>query len=249
MSRPCKRRRICAMPGCGQFGPMGPMGNAMPAVVMTLDEYEAVRLIDLEGLTQEQCARQMNVARTTAQAVYGSARAKLAECLVNGRELRIAGGQYELCDGTAECGRCCGRRNQYSRSGGRTMTIAVTYENGQVYQHFGHTECFKLYQVQDGRVTGSSVADTNGSGHGALAGFLSAHGVDTLLCGGIGGGARNALEQAGIALYGGGSGEADKAVEDFLAGRLAFDPEAVCAHHGEHHDGGCGEHGCGHHEA
>ena len=78
------------------------------------------------------------------------------------------------------------------------MKIAVTYENGQVFQHFGHTEQFKLYTVENGQITDSQVVDTNGSGHGALATFLKAHGVDTLICGGIGGGARTALAQAGI---------------------------------------------------
>ncbi|MEG1430073.1 MAG: DUF134 domain-containing protein [Oscillospiraceae bacterium] len=109
MSRPCKRRRICALPNCQSFGPKG--GNPVrQIIVMTLDEFESVRLIDLEGMTQEQCALRMNVARTTAQAIYNSARVKLAECLVDGKELNIAGGDYILCDGDAEqrgCGHHC----------------------------------------------------------------------------------------------------------------------------------------------
>ncbi|WOC31971.1 MULTISPECIES: DUF134 domain-containing protein [Caproicibacterium] len=112
MPRPCKRRRICALPGCGRFGPKDAEAPQKPAITMTLDEFEAVRLIDLKGMTQEQCAAQMNVARTTAQAIYNSARIKLAECLVNQRELTIQGGEYVLCDGSAQnCG-CthCGRR-------------------------------------------------------------------------------------------------------------------------------------------
>lgn len=126
--------------------------------------------------------------------------------------------------------------------------IAVTYENGQVFGHFGHTEQFKLYDVADGAVTASEVVSTNGSGHGALAGFLAGRGVDTLICGGIGGGARTALAQAGIALYPGAAGSADDAVAALLAGTLAYDPDTVCAHH-EHHGEGhsCGEHGCGGH--
>ena len=123
------------------------------------------------------------------------------------------------------------------------MKIAVTYENGQVFQHFGHTEQFKLYEV----------VDTNGSGHGALAGFLREYGVDVLICGGIGGGARNALAQAGIQLYPGASGDADGQVEALLAGRLRYDPDTVCAHHdhgeghdcGHHHDHDCGHGSCG----
>ena len=89
------------------------------------------------------------------------------------------------------------------------MKIAVTYENGQIFQHFGHTEQFKLYEAVDGKITHAKVVDTNGSGHGALAGFLMQHGVDTLVCGGIGGGAQAALAEAGIKLYGGVSGDAD----------------------------------------
>ena len=111
------------------------------------------------------------------------------------------------------------------------MKIAVTYENGQVFQHFGHCEQFKLYDVQDGQVVSSQVVSAIGSGHGALAGFLQQHQVDTLICGGIGGGARTALAEAGIQLYPGVSGDADSKVADLLAGKLAFDPDTQCSHH------------------
>ena len=127
------------------------------------------------------------------------------------------------------------------------MKLAVTYENGQVFQHFGHTEQFKLYEVEDGKVVSAQVVDTNGSGHGALAGFLAAQGVEALICGGIGGGARNALAQAGIRLFPGVAGDADAQVNALLAGSLRYDPDTVCAHHhdhGEAHD--CGSHGGGH---
>lgn len=132
------------------------------------------------------------------------------------------------------------------------MKLAVTYENGQVFQHFGHTEQFKLYDVADGQVVSSRVVDTNGSGHGALAGFLREQGVEALICGGIGGGARNALAQAGIRLYPGASGDADAQVTALLGGSLAYDPDTVCAHHhdhGEGHDcGHGGNHACGGHD-
>ncbi len=130
------------------------------------------------------------------------------------------------------------------------MKIAVTYENGQIFQHFGHTERFKLYDVADGVVVSSAVVPTNGSGHGALAGFLKRQGVDTLICGGIGGGAQAALREAGITLYGGVVGGADEAVVALLAGRLCFDPAVHCAHHDHEHGDeahSCGEHGCGGH--
>ena len=132
------------------------------------------------------------------------------------------------------------------------MRIAVTYEAGQIFQHFGHTESFKLYDVQDGRVVDSKVVDTNGTGHGALAVLLAESNVDMLICGGIGGGAQVALAQAGIKLFGGVSGDADAAVEAFLKDELAYNPDVKCNHHGEEHEhhGNCGGHhgGCGGHD-
>lgn len=128
------------------------------------------------------------------------------------------------------------------------MRIAVTYENGQIFQHFGHTEQFKVYEVEDGKIISSQLVDTNGSGHGALAGVLSALNTDILICGGIGGGAQMALAAAGIKLYGGVSGDADNAVEALLAGNLDYNPNVKCNHHGDHHHGStCGDHGCGSH--
>ena len=128
------------------------------------------------------------------------------------------------------------------------MRIAVTYENGQIFQHFGHTEQFKVYDIEDGKVIASEVVSTNGSGHGALAGVLASLNAEVLICGGIGGGAQAALAEAGIKLFGGVSGDADKAVEAYLAGNLAYNPNVQCNHHGEHHHGGtCGSHGCGSH--
>ena len=129
------------------------------------------------------------------------------------------------------------------------MKIGVTYENGQIFQHFGHTEQFKIYTVEDEKVVSSEVVDTNGSGHGALAGFLADNGVEVLICGGIGGGAQMALAEAGIKIFGGVSGDADAAVEALLKDDLVFKPNVTCNHHGEehHHEGGCGSHGCGSH--
>ena len=129
------------------------------------------------------------------------------------------------------------------------MKIAVTYENGNVYQHFGHTAAFKVYDVENGKVLASRVIDTNGSGHGALAGLLSMEKVDVLISGGIGGGARMALMDAGIAIYGGVTGDADEAVELLLSNSLSYDPNARCSHHDHHHGEGhtCGDHGCGSH--
>lgn len=127
------------------------------------------------------------------------------------------------------------------------MRIAVTYENGQIFQHFGHTEQFKVYEVEDNKIISSEIVDTNGSGHGALAGVLTSLNADILICGGIGGGAQMALAQAGIQLYGGVSGDADAAVNAFVSGNLAFNPNVQCNHHDHSHGEGhtCGDHGCG----
>lgn len=131
--------------------------------------------------------------------------------------------------------------------GDNIMRIAVTYENGEIFQHFGHTEQFKIYDVEDGKIISSEVVDAGGSGHGALAGVLSALKVDALICGGIGGGAQNALAQAGIRLFGGVSGNADEAVNALLAGNLGYNPNVHCDHHDHEAGHSCGDHGCGSH--
>ena len=127
------------------------------------------------------------------------------------------------------------------------MKIAVTYENGQIFQHFGHTENFKIYDVLGKDIISSEVVSSGGSGHGALAGMLKELNVAVLICGGIGGGAQAALAEAGIMLYGGVSGNADDAVKALLEGTLAFNPNVQCNHHGHEHGEGhtCGNHGCG----
>ena len=129
------------------------------------------------------------------------------------------------------------------------MKIAVTYDNGNVFQHFGRTEFFKVYEVEDNKVVSSEIIGSNGTGHGALAGLLAGQDVDVLICGGIGGGAQNALAQAGVELCAGARGNTDQAVEDYLAGKLVNTGSNCDHHHGEGHD--CGHHGeghdCGHH--
>ena len=230
MPRPPRCRRICGVPQVDAFCPNG-CEDTEP-ILLTLDEYEVIRLVDLEQQTHEQC--------------------------VHGKPLHITGGNYRICGGqeAAHCGRCCRTQRANTEKsdkkckGDSTMKIAVTYENGQIFQHFGHTEQFKLYETADGKVIRAEVVDTNGSGHGALAGFLMQNGVDTLICGGIGSGAQAALAEAGIKLYGGVSGDADAAVSALLSGNLGYDPNVHCDHHDHAHgEAGhtCGDHGCGKH--
>ena len=123
-----------------------------------------------------------------------------------------------------------------------TMKIAVTYDNGNIFQHFGKTETFKVYEVEDNKVVSSEVIGSNGEGHGALAGLLAGQNVDVLICGGIGGGAQTALAEAGVELCSGAQGDADQAVEAYLKGELVS-RGVTCDHH--HHEEG---HSCGDHE-
>lgn len=124
------------------------------------------------------------------------------------------------------------------------MKIAATYDQGNIFQHFGRTEQFKVYEVEDGKILSSQVIGSNGIGHGALAGLLAEHAIEVLICGGIGGGAQNALAEAGIQVCSGAQGDADAAVNAYLRGELV-DAGVTCDHH--HHEEGhaCGDHGCG----
>ena len=249
MPRKVKCRKVCHYPQTLEFLPQNNNAEQEP-IVLTVDEYEAIRLIDRRGMSQEQCAAFMQIARTTVQRIYETARKKLADFVVEGRPLRIEGGDFRLCNGSSTgcgCVDCFKQKlyEKYKEKGEDIMRIAVTYENGEIFQHFGHTEEFKVYDVQDGKIVASEVVDTNGQGHGALAGVLTALKADVLICGGIGGGAQMALAAAGIKLYGGVSGSADAAVEALLAGNLDYNPAVKCNHH-EHGEGHtCGEHGCG----
>ncbi|MBR3304492.1 MAG: DUF134 domain-containing protein [Christensenellaceae bacterium] len=237
MPRPMKCRMIERLPVYRSFSPDDI--NAAKSVLMTVDEFEAFRLLDDEGLTQEACAERMQIARTTVTAIYDSARKKIADVIVHGKRLVITGGNCVF--KPVELGQII------KEKGSGMMRIAVTYENGEIFQHFGRTEQFKLYDTEDGKIVSSEIVDTNGSGHGALAGFLKAADADALICGGIGMGAQIALSDAGIELYAGVTGSADEAVKALLKGTLEFDPDAHCDHHG-HHDGDCGHDNCEKHD-
>ena len=128
------------------------------------------------------------------------------------------------------------------------MRVAVTHENGQIFGHFGRTETFKVYEIENGQIVSSQVVGTDGQGHGALAIILNEMHIDALICGGRGGGAQMALAQLGIRLYGGCQGSCDDAVVALIEGRLDYNPNVQCGHH--HHEHGaeghsCGSNGCG----
>ena len=196
MPRPPRCRRICQAPQYESFSPEE-CPRESEAVTLTLDEYEVIRLVDLEKKTHKQCAAQMDISRTTVTEIYETAREKIARCIVLGQRLVIAGGNYRLCEGRehTRCGKCCCRKgskqtpltsldlsqelptadrfnsslpkSNLQNEGDIIMKIAVTYENGEIFQHFGHTETFKIYDIADGKVVNAEVVDTNGSGHGS----------------------------------------------------------------------------------
>lgn len=238
-----KLRRVGIIPEYRGFTPDGLASG--DAIEMTVDELEVLRLCDLEGLNQEAAAQQMGIARATVAAICSRAHRKVANALVNGRAIVIEGGNIAYSPITTATAVWPAKEID-------TMRVATTYDNGNIFMHFGHSEQFKIYDIQDGKVLNEQVVGTDGTGHGALAGLLDNGGVDTLICGGIGGGAINALAQAGITVNAGAQGSCDACVEALIAGTLAQNGEATCSCHGHDHDH-AREHGescsChGHHE-
>lgn len=238
MPRKPKCRKIRSFPDHYSFIPEDGDPDTLETIMMSIDEYETIRLLDHEGLTQEETAQRMGVARTTVTAMYESARKKLVGAVVEGKRLSISGGNIQV-----------DRESDHfqvniKEKGDNIMRVAVTYDNGNVFGHFGKTEQFKVYDIAEGKVVDSQILGTGGEGCGALAGILNVANVDALICGGIGGGAQRALEEAGIKLYAGAQGNTDAAVEALLAGTLDASGEANCDHHDHEHGEG---HSCGHH--
>lgn len=237
--RPKKVRNVGMVPEFVEFSPEGVGAQASDPLVLTQDELEVIRLVDLEGLDQSDAAASMGIARATVAGISQRAHHTIADALINGRRIEVMGGNVHYVPKNGPDSAAWPQKRE-----GSDMRIAVTYENGEVFPHFGRTQQFKIYDVEDGKVVSSEVVGSNGVGHGALAGLLSQGGVDVLVCGGIGGGAINALAQAGIKVYAGASGNTDEVVSQLLAGTLPQVGDATCeGHHGEgecgHHDGCC----------
>ena len=222
-----KLRRVGIIPEYRGFTPDGLASG--DAIDMTVDELEVLRLCDLEGLNQEAVAQQMGIARATVAAICSRAHRKVANALVNGRALSIEGGSIAYSPITTTTAAWPAKEVD-------TMRVATTYDNGNIFMHFGRSEQFKIYDIQDDKVLNEQVVGTGGTGHGALAGLLANGGVDTLICGGIGGGAINALTQAGITVYAGAQGNCDACVEALIAGTLAQTGKATCDCHGHDHE-------------
>lgn len=247
MPRPTKERVICPRytPVCFRVEADEPLLN-IPA-----DELEALRLCDLEELPQGEAADRMNISRGTLQRLLYSAHRKLAFALCFRKSFNVAGASGYGIPGRCVGKKCrfCGFKNYKQHSVGEAiMRIAVTCEDNQVFQHFGHTPEFAIFDIEDGKIKTMRIESTGDSGHGALAGLLSSNKVDLLICGGIGGGAQMALAEAGIELIGGASGNVTDVVNAYLNGTLTVNAAFQCNHHqhGESHK--CGDHGCGEHK-
>ena len=247
MARPQKCRRICDEPEYVSFEPHGK--NHIENNVLTVDEFEVIRLVDHEKQSHEQCASIMDISRTTVTEIYEKARFKIADALVRGKGIVISGGNYRVCQGKEQlrCGKSCWKlaikeKKRDKEREGNVMKIAVTYKDGDVFQHFGHSEQFKIYEVEKDKIITSKIIESTGFGHGALVGFLLDLGIDVLICGGIGPGAQVALSEAEIQLFAGVKGHADEAVSAFIKGELEYQSDSHCHHHEDQHD--CGSHGC-----
>ena len=244
MPRPEKKRCVCPLSGERRFRTDGDA----PALEIRADELEALRLCDLEELSQQQAAVRMGVSRGTLQRLLYSAHRQIAFALVRGRSIHLEPPAEGRRAGAGGCGgkcRFCRDDRKPTRTGGENMIIAVTSENGEVFQHFGHTPEFTIYETKGGELLGPRVIPTGENGHGALAGILDALGVEVLICGGIGGGAQMALDEIGVKVVGGASGKVADVVGAFLKGELEVNPDFQCRHHDHEEGHKCGEHGCG----
>lgn len=254
MPRPCKRRRVSTHPKYKEFFTIGSINSQI--VNLTIDEFECLRLLDYEKITQEECALKMMVARTTVTLIYQSARYKLMDALINGKKIIISGGNYIL-DKDLEKYNKLKKLKFKEKEKFINMRIAITYEHEYVFQHFGKSKQFKIYDVSEGQIVDTFILESNGAGHGALAGLLAENSVDVLICGGIGGGAINALDSMNIKVVAGANGNCDENISKFINNELDLNAGSNCHkhehddhhechsgnhHHDEHHECHCGGH-------
>ncbi|MBP7095084.1 MAG: DUF134 domain-containing protein [Spirochaetia bacterium] len=225
MPRPVSRRRVGASPVARAYKPAGVPLRELEEVILSLDELEALRLADLEGLYQEACAVRMGISRQTFGRIVESARRKVADALVNGKALAFEGGKIQMEE----------TMNEYK--------IAVPADGENVNLHFGSSRDFAVFTVKDGEVIDSEMYPApNGAGcKSGSAGGLARKGVTVMLAGGMGEGAARVMESYGIKAVRGVSGEIRAAVDAYVEGKLK-DSGSNCAGH-EHGDG----HDCGHH--
>lgn len=243
MPRPVKRRKVCCLPDVDSFGPRGKRDN-IGEIIMTVDEYETIRLIDLDGMTQQQCAEQMKIARTTVQRIYDDARKKIADAIINGKGLVIHGGNYSVCKGRgAGCGKTgCRRKEMEKIEIGRvkSMRIALPVDGNNdgalVSANFGRAPFFAVYGPDENKVEyirNLAVNSTGGAGVQAAQCVVDS-GADTAIVPRLGQNAAEVLKAAGINVY--------KSEGEFVKGNLdklaAGELEILKETHEGFHNGG-----------
>lgn len=219
MPRPFCKRTIGLDPDAKIFMPIGIPGRFLEEIILSLDEAEAIRLADLEGLYQEAAARSMNVSRQTFGRIIESARKKVADAIINKKMLKIAGGSVQL-----------------KEEGEEIMNIAVPSRGDQIDNHFGHCEKYTIFEVEGNMIKAQSSLDAvEGCGcKSNIASTLASMGVRLMIAGGIGEGAIRVLASNGIKTIRGASGSVQKAVEDYLAGQLTDSGETCHSHSSGH---------------
>lgn len=230
MPRPRKCRRICSMPRYTEFSPDSSFDEKEETVTLTVDEYEALRLIDLLGYSQEQCGEYMQVARTTVQQIYASARKKTAEMLVNGRRLSINGGDFCLCRGGESFIGCLGCRRHIAKNsvqinrGKENMKIAVPLDADKknICVSFGRAPIFLVYDLTSGEKEYYENPAANAEGGAGIkaAQAVTDFGVSSLITVRCGENAAQVFNAAGIKIYKAKALDADGAVREFKAGQL-----------------------------
>lgn len=245
MSRPMKWRKVCCLPENKRFGPLDDQCSTMPIITMSVDEYEAVRLIDLEDMTQEECAAKMHVARTTVQGIYTAARKKIADLLVNGKVLQIEGGEYRLCEGvSSRCGKGCHRRKlaKHAVSGDQNigevqMLLAIPVEtddmDAAVCVSFGRAPFFLLYNPKERSsvLLENHAASAQGGAGIKAAQALVDSGAGVLLTPRCGENAAEVLRAADIAIYKTTEGSIAENIALFEEGKLAVLEEIHAGFH------------------
>ncbi|MHB8780155.1 MAG: DUF134 domain-containing protein [Candidatus Geothermincolia bacterium] len=242
MARPLKTKLVRATPRVDYFKPRGIPVDALQEILLTMEELETLRLVDSEGLYQEEAARVMGISRPTLQRLLTAARSKVAEALLRGKALRIEGGNYVLgrktehcCSREAGAGEC--RMDSLTQEARRTrMKLAVVTEGEMVSQHFGRSEGLLVAEIENGAVVSTEKLQAPEHDCSALPLMMRSQGVQLAIVGGLGAGAMQHLISAGIDVIAGVSGNAEAALQTYLAGGLT-PGEATCAG-----DGGCHGH-------
>ena len=236
MARRKKCRRICEYPSYFEFGPKD--SGSKETVVLNMDEYSTIYFMDYKGLNQTECADCMDVARTTVTDIYMEARKKIADAMVNGKKLVISGGNYRVSNKEErkyykeqygiETNRIHGDEQIHEKKKSvLRVFVNLNPETGTVFPHFGETQEFKVFDIENKKIIKSEILKTGGILRGAVVGFLEEAGADVVICDHVGECVRRNLEKAEIKIYPGVTGNVDEVIREYILGTLEID-ESAC---------------------